>query len=381
MNSPIAKGDQGVSLPTLFKGLLTIVVVLFIIVWKFKLNFNDLVTLVVCTIICCLVVKGIAEPDFRRRAPSLMTSLGIFGTFVGILLALLPFDPSIDKFNASIDALLSGMKTAFISSCVGLGASIGSKYFWGSNDYKNQPITPGEQDIIHHLATMSTEIHELRRENREQLKKLMEVINKVLTDNMKALINEIREVIADQLGGTLKTLIEDINKALIDQFGKTIPEFKEAVELLNVWQKENKRHIEELTIAFNNASEGIKSVENSCEKISETMEGVDVIITETKTRVDELNEILATFATMKDDAEKAFPTISKKLEDIGKNLAESAEGLNGSKEQIEQSHKELSKQIKGVIENAAQEWGNNLVAVAKKCQETIEAVEKTKLNS
>ena len=354
-----------------------------IIIWAFRISINDWITWVICGLICFLLLWGHIKPNFRRIAPSLMTSLGIFGTFVGILLALLPFDPSPDKIGASIDALLSGMSTAFISSCFGLGASIVSRFLWVSSDYKHQQIGRGEQGIINHLATMShqihamsTEIHELRRENREQLEKLMEVINRVLTDNLKALIDEIREVIANQLGETLNKLIKDINEALIDQFGKTIPEFKEAVELLNVWQKENKQHIEELTIAFNNASGGIKSVENSCEKISETMERVDVIIIDTKNHIDELNEILSTFTTMKDEAEKAFPTISKNLEGIGKRLAESAEGLNGSKEKIEQSHKELSKQIEGVIEKAAQDWGMHLVAVAKKCQETIEAVEK-----
>ncbi len=398
MNPPTGESDQDV-IPKIIKwlksinGLVTIAGVLFLI-WTFKESINayilDLVyeiikdwgTWVVCGFICFLVFRGAVKPNFRRIAPSLMTSAGIFGTFIGILVALLPFDSSPDKINASIDALLGGMSTAFISSCFGLGASIVSRYLWASSDYKHQQIGRGEQGIINHLAimsnkidTMSTEIHELRSENRKQLENLMEVINEALTDNLKALIDEIRDVITNQLGVTLKTLIEDINKALIDQFGKTIPEFKEAVELLNVWQKENKQHIEELTIAFNKASVGIKSVENSCEKISETMESVDVIIVETKTRVDEINEILATFATMKNDAEKAFPTISKKLEDIGKNLAESAEGLNGSKEKIEQSHKELSKQIEGVIEKAAQDWGMHLVAVAKKCQKTIDAIE------
>ena len=55
---------------------------------------------------------------FIEYAPTLMTSLGILGTFWGVVLGLLDFDTiNIDR---SIPNLLSGLKTAFVTSILGM---------------------------------------------------------------------------------------------------------------------------------------------------------------------------------------------------------------------------------------------------------------------
>ena len=61
-------------------------------------------------------------PRFVSYAPTLLTSLGILGTFVGIVIGLMHFKP--DDIDASIPALLEGLKTAFITSLAGMGSAI-----------------------------------------------------------------------------------------------------------------------------------------------------------------------------------------------------------------------------------------------------------------
>lgn len=60
--------------------------------------------------------------NFSNYTPTLLTSLGILGTFCGIVAGLLGFD--IANIDGSIDKLLLGMKTAFTTSLVGMGLSI-----------------------------------------------------------------------------------------------------------------------------------------------------------------------------------------------------------------------------------------------------------------
>lgn len=55
---------------------------------------------------------------FASYAPTLMTSLGILGTFVGIVIGLMHFDAN--DIDTSIPMLLGGLKTAFITSVCGL---------------------------------------------------------------------------------------------------------------------------------------------------------------------------------------------------------------------------------------------------------------------
>lgn len=67
------------------------------------------------------------KPNFISHAPTLMTSLGILGTFIGIVIGLMYFDT--DDIDGSIPALLEGLKTAFITSVLGLIAAISFNIF------------------------------------------------------------------------------------------------------------------------------------------------------------------------------------------------------------------------------------------------------------
>ena len=79
-------------------------------------------------IITCLMTLVIfVIPCFktlRPLAPTLMTSAGIVGTFLGITCGLWSFD--VNDIDSSIPLLLEGLKTSFITSLVGL---IGSTLF------------------------------------------------------------------------------------------------------------------------------------------------------------------------------------------------------------------------------------------------------------
>jgi hypothetical protein len=64
--------------------------------------------------------------SFNRRAitqgPTLLTTFGIFGTFVGIAIGLSEFDTT--NVRDGVPALLSGLKTAFWASVFGVGGAL-----------------------------------------------------------------------------------------------------------------------------------------------------------------------------------------------------------------------------------------------------------------
>lgn len=62
---------------------------------------------------------------FTQYTPTLLTSLGMFGTFTGIVAGLLAFDTT--NISTSIAPLLEGLKTAFITSLFGMSLSIAYK--------------------------------------------------------------------------------------------------------------------------------------------------------------------------------------------------------------------------------------------------------------
>ena len=60
-----------------------------------------------------------------EAAPTILTSIGIFGTFLGVALGLTDFDTK--NIQESVPLLLTGLKTAFWSSIAGLLGALSIK--------------------------------------------------------------------------------------------------------------------------------------------------------------------------------------------------------------------------------------------------------------
>lgn len=81
-----------------------------------------LVVIILVLIAACILGAVGKSKRFTDYAATLMTSIGILGTFAGIVIGLLAFDT--DNIDGSIPALLEGLKTAFITSVAGMFAAV-----------------------------------------------------------------------------------------------------------------------------------------------------------------------------------------------------------------------------------------------------------------
>ena len=88
---------------------LIIIIVAFIAAWIyiFILNQKD---------------KIIEKRRWVEQLPSIVSTLGVIGTFLGITLGLTKFNPQ--KIDESIPTLLEGLKTAFFTSLAGMTGSL-----------------------------------------------------------------------------------------------------------------------------------------------------------------------------------------------------------------------------------------------------------------
>src|SRR5258708_19037694 len=76
--------------------------------------------------VCALIAHFFTYNEHTvHEGPSIFTTAGIFFTFLGIAEGLYVFNPQ--NIDASIPALLDGLKTAFIASVVGVGAALSIK--------------------------------------------------------------------------------------------------------------------------------------------------------------------------------------------------------------------------------------------------------------
>src|SRR6266851_5087915 len=96
-------------------------------VWQIFLTLPPITQWAVAMLIVCALLAHLFTYNEHtvHEGPSIFTTAGIFFTFLGIAEGLYEFSPQ--NIDASIPALLDGLKTAFIASVVGVGAALSIK--------------------------------------------------------------------------------------------------------------------------------------------------------------------------------------------------------------------------------------------------------------
>lgn len=269
---------------------------------------------------------------FAEYTPVLLTSLGILGTFTGIVSGLLNFD--INNIDTSISTLLGGMKTAFITSVIGVCFSIGLKIiytlgvkkekvkeeqsvdlesviknFYIQTDELKKQNTHNEK-IISHLAdlikcfgnesdsTVLGQIKLLRSDLSDQHKNLMNdvksnlaplaSIENVLKDSQKSSqefesqlwlkLDDFAEMMSksatEAVIDALKKVIIEFNENLTTQFGENFKELNAAVRLLVEWQENYKKQLSEMITLYNTGVQTLESTEKSIAHIEQSTQSI-----------------------------------------------------------------------------------------------------------
>lgn len=269
--------------------------------------------------------------SLSSNSETLLTSLGIFFTFLGIYIALRNFD-TFDIQN-SIPTLLGGLKLAFLSSVVGLGGAISFKIVRPllepeSNNYgdvtaanlleeltKINATTGSVKDSISGEgdSSLSTQIIKMRNDFRDFAEKVSE-------DGSNALIKALEEV------------IKDFNAKISEQFGENFSQLNEAVGNLLEWQKEYRSQVELMIQSFNETKEGIhdirvslNEIQQSTSKIPVQMGELETVFQNTDTRMIELHEGLSSLSKMREQAVSSLPIIEENLNRMTSDLKESVE--------------------------------------------------------
>ena len=316
-----------------------------------------------------------ADPDkalrYARFTPSLLVSIGIFGTFFGIFFALIGFN--VNKVDESIPDLLSGLKVAFGTSIVGLFLSL---LFRAIILYKPKQIKSSEEADVKDLLAKMTEVKDAISSDNEssvitQLQKLRSETIDSLKDMQKSFSDFAAEMSQNNVNALIEAVqkvMEDFNAKINDQLGESFKELNSSVQNLVEWQNNYKTHVENLNEQIETAISGITSSQESLQKISDNMESLpkateslkEIMIT-VQGQIDNLNNQLDAFAQMKDKAVDAMPTIEKNLNDMTENLSNSVSNIQN-----------MSGELKDSVNQTVKESGDILMNQVKNLDEAIE---------
>ena len=312
----------------------------------------------VLTIIILLLPFALKRTTSVGNMANAVVTLGILGTFSGIVLGLLGFD--VNDISGSVPSLLEGLRFAFLTSIGGIAASVLIKLWPGFYGIKTPKLDANKQEnIASHMlevleridkgisgdgeTTLVTQIQKLRTTTSDSMadlnKSFNEFADKIVADSTQSLIDALTQV------------MRNFNTQINEQFGDNFKHLNESVGKMLDWQKEYYERIEVLTSQFQvsvdamlNSEQVLTSLVKKAAIYQETSEKLDSLIVNLNTNTD-------AFANLAENAKNAFPLIEDNLNSITSKLKENIDAIIDENKTVTDR---LNDAIKTIIDNNEQ---------------------------
>ncbi|MEB3213217.1 MAG: hypothetical protein VKL39_17840 [Leptolyngbyaceae bacterium] len=293
------------------------------------------------------------------HGPEILTTMGIFGCFMGIALALLKFETA--NITASVPLLLDGVKTAFWASVCGVGGALVIK---ARQRFSKTPIPVAEgepkaaslEDVVHSITSLkksisgdddSSLINQLKLMRSEQAD-----ASRALRTSLDDFANKVSELGSKALIEALEKVIRDFNTQLNEQFGENFKQLNAAVEKLVVWQQQYKEELDRLGAVQKQAADDLKK---SADAFTVSADRADAYTLSAQRLGGMLEAFKSQYETMRSSQEalasvltemkSVEPSFSAKLEDLTSTFKTSTNTLTA---ELQTQIKALTSQIQSL---------------------------------
>lgn len=302
----------------------------------------------------------------------IVTTAGMFGTFLGIVAGIYLLDLRVDYINASIQSLIGGLATAFLTSLGGLAASLAIQINPRGFPY-NLPDQPEASADVDPMDAMLTEIKTLNKNIAgEEDSSLTTQIIKMRSDNndnykeLKKSFDEFAESMVnsniDALAEAIEKVMGEFNTTVNEKLGQTFDDFKQAVEQLNRWQADYKSQIDSQTENMKSVQVSLDTVAESMQHSRQSLEEILVI----KQKFDELLKELNAQLQGSVDFASAMKDLRTDLEDSGKAIREEMKEITyGAANEMEKT-----------MNKTLADFGSSLASISGKMAEDFERIQR-----
>ena len=299
-------------------------------------------------------IDGMIQKRMLEMVPDILTSMGILGTFVGLVWGLRDFEPSnYEAMTTSVVSLVEGIKVAFLTSIYGLSLSLSYSYCMKS-EYSGLMMTLQRfLDIFHRHVVPSAEAESrntmlaYQQEQTKMMQNMAQEFSKQLVSSFETTITPAFQKMNESLDVMLSTISKsqkEVLDELVGQFLKQLREsfhiefagFNAAVEEMASSQKRNVLYTEklfqQLSVELNNS---FLKEDHSMRQIVKEMTDIQKQYTQAMEETMQKNQELAeaqnescrhTVSYMQ-EAGKTNVNLLKGYEDSQKDLMASLEAL------------------------------------------------------
>lgn len=336
---------------------------------------NDRIFYFVLIVILYLIYLKKDDSSAMKSLPSIFTIIGVFGTFFGITIGLMNFNADPGEIEKSVSFLLGGMKTAFGSSILGMGAAVGIRVYNVVYGNKEDNIEEAEK-VLNLLKSQNSSLRQIKEGiTSDSDDSLTSHIQKLRLDFSDFAKNQAKMNV-EQLQKSLEKVIKDFNDGMQEQFGENFKELNSAVFKLVEWQDKYYKQIEYMVETIdqtNGAVENSKQIiQDISDKYSDTYkltEDFESVIKMLNSENKKLVDGIEKFAKMGNDANEAMPLIEKQLTSLTSGFTSTVESSLGD---IKSSSKESSDMLAKAMKESSDGMTNTIKSSLKTIQESSE---------
>lgn len=283
-------------------------------------------------------------------APNVLTSLGIFGTFLGVALGLAEFDTT--DIQSSVPTLMEGLKTAFWSSIVGLlGAlSIKLRSAWHQLNTSEEVFEEGKtaDDIYQSLERVVNQqerqlswhqdnnpvpaIHALAaqltaRTDQNHEETLVQL--KAIRESLENYQERMAEANAKALVMAIEKVMTEFNTKINEQYGDNFKRLNESVIGMLEWQKAYKENITRLieeqersTATMTNACDAFEYMVKHADAFNGVSASLEHLLSALEAERDSLQQQLGSLAELINQAASGLPQLEERVAALTSGMAE-----------------------------------------------------------
>lgn len=290
-----------------------------------------------------------------RSAPSILTSFGIFGTFLGIALGLMQFDST--NIEASVPLMIDGLGVAVWSSIVGiLGAlSIRLRHsLFVIRTAAGGKSQASVADLNESLIVLNRNLEQLRDESRADAEAILQA-NKQYQSSMV-------EANTEALTTALATVMTEFNSRIEVQYGENFQKFNEALGRLLEWQQSYSQQLESMLKAQQSSLQVIAHASQSYEQMIEhsrefnrVAASLGDLLKGLEQQTSNLDGYLSGLSGLVGQASEGLPALADYVNELTHKLSDSIEQNNNSLTQVlTKAAQDIGKTVEQVTEGLAQ---------------------------
>jgi ABC-type transporter Mla subunit MlaD len=285
-----------------------------------------------------------------RNAPSILTSFGIFGTFLGIAFGLMRFNSA--DIEASVPIMIDGLGVAVWSSIVGILGALSIRLRSALSSIRKEasqaekPATVS--DLNNTITALNSNLELLRQESRAD--------NEALLETTRTYQKQMVAANTDALTTALATVMTEFNGRIEVQYGENFQKFNESLGRLLQWQQSYSSQLDDM----------LRAQKASIEVISHASQSYEQMIVHSQN----FNRVAESLGTLLSGLEQQTSNLEGYLSGLSGLVGQASEGLPALGDYVS----ELTLKLSASIEQNNESLTQVLATAARDISETVEQV-------